>query len=109
MSAAWQTGVPSGVSGRKSLRKSVAAPRACANGWPVLSTASPTNWDWTSRIMDDLDFASASAARGSIEAVLDDQSGCWRRGGRPPAEVFLDRRPGLRRDNNAVHALIYHE
>src|ERR1700730_7926100 len=61
--------------------------------------------------MDDLNFASASAdrARASLEAVLDDQSGCWRRGERLPAEVFLDRRPGLRCDTNAVLDLIYHE
>jgi hypothetical protein len=61
--------------------------------------------------MDDVNFASASAdrARASIEALLDDQSGCWRRGERLPAEVFLDRRPGLRRDSNAVLDLIYHE
>src|SRR5438132_12173634 len=111
MSAAWRTGVPSSASGRKSLQKSAAAPRPCANAWPVPSTASPTNWDWKSRIMDDVNFASASAdcARASIEALLDDQSACWRRGERLPAEVFLDRRPGLRCDSNAVLDLIYHE
>src|SRR5260370_471670 len=61
--------------------------------------------------MDDLNFATASAdrARASTEALLDDQSGCWRRGERLPAEVFLDRRPGLRCDTNAVLDLIYHE
>jgi len=61
--------------------------------------------------MDDLNFASARAdrARASIEALLDDQSGCWRRGERLPAEVFLDRWPGLRCDTNAVLDLIYHE
>src|SRR5260370_8300968 len=109
MSAACGTGVQSGASGRKSMQKSVAAPRACANGWPVPSTASPTNWDWKSSIMDDLNFASASADRATIEALLNDQSGCWRRGERLPAEVFLDRRPGLRCDPNPVLHLIYHE
>jgi tetratricopeptide (TPR) repeat protein len=59
--------------------------------------------------MDDLNFVSASADPASIEALLDDQSGCWRRGERLPAEVFLDRRPGLRGDSNAVLDLIYHE
>jgi len=60
--------------------------------------------------MDDINFASASADRApaSIEALLDDQSGCWRRGERLPAEVFLDSRPGLRCDSNAVLDLIYH-
>jgi serine/threonine protein kinase len=61
--------------------------------------------------MDDVNFAPASADRAwaSIEVLLDDQSGCWRRGERLPAEVFLDRRPGLRGDTNAVLDLIYHE
>src|SRR5260370_42671686 len=61
--------------------------------------------------MDDLNFASASAdrARASIEALLDDQSGCWRRGERLPAEGYLDGWPGLRRDTDAVLDLIYHE
>ncbi len=61
--------------------------------------------------MDDLNLASASAdrARASIEALLNDQSGCWRRGERIPAEVFLDRQPGLRCDTNVVLDLIYHE
>src|SRR5260370_33742059 len=91
MSAAWRTGVQSGVSGRKSLPKSVAARRPCANGWRVPSTASQTNWDWKSGIMDDLNLtpASADGARASIEALLDDQSDCWRRGERLPAEIYL--------------------
>jgi eukaryotic-like serine/threonine-protein kinase len=61
--------------------------------------------------MDDINFALASAyhAGASLEALLDDQSGCWRRGERLPAEVFLDRRPGLRSDTSAVLDLIYHE
>jgi serine/threonine protein kinase len=61
--------------------------------------------------MDDLSLASASADtdRASVEALLVDQSGCWRRGERLPAEVFLDRQPGLRCDTNAVLDLIYHE
>src|SRR5438132_1647743 len=48
--------------------------------------------------MDDVNFALASAegARASIEALLDDQSGCWRAGERLRAEVFLERRPVLR-------------
>jgi tetratricopeptide (TPR) repeat protein len=61
--------------------------------------------------MDDLNPASAGAdrSRASIDALLDDQSGCWRRGERPMAEVFLDRRPGLAFDADAALDLIYHE
>ena len=51
----------------------------------------------------------AAGPRASIDALLDDQSGCWRRGERPPAEDFLDRRPGLRGDADAALDLIYHE
>jgi tetratricopeptide (TPR) repeat protein len=61
--------------------------------------------------MDDLDFASAGAGRprASVDALLDDQSGCWRRGERPPAEEFLGRRPGLASDADAALDLICHE
>jgi tetratricopeptide (TPR) repeat protein len=61
--------------------------------------------------MDDLNFPSAGAdcSRASIDVLLDDQSGCWRRGERPLAEVFLDRRPGLGFDSVAALDLIFHE
>ena len=70
-----------------------------------------TNWDWKSIIMDESYSAPVLAAgpRASIHALLDDQSGCWQRGERPPAEDFLDRRPGLRGDADAALDLIYHE
>jgi tetratricopeptide (TPR) repeat protein len=61
--------------------------------------------------MDELNFASASGnrSRSSIEVLLDDQSGCWRRGERVPVESFLDRRPGLSCDNDTALDLICHE
>jgi tetratricopeptide (TPR) repeat protein len=61
--------------------------------------------------MDEVSFAPAPADGTwiSIEALLDDQSGCWRRGERLPAEIFLDRWPGLLCDTDAVLDLIYHE
>jgi tetratricopeptide (TPR) repeat protein len=59
--------------------------------------------------MDELNFASAGAdrSRASIDALLDDQSSCWRRGERPPVEVFLDRRTTPA--SGVVLDLIYHE
>jgi tetratricopeptide (TPR) repeat protein len=59
--------------------------------------------------MDDLKFASAGAncSRASLGALLDEQSCCWRRGQRPRAELFLDRRRAP--DSGAALDLICHE
>jgi tetratricopeptide (TPR) repeat protein len=44
-----------------------------------------------------------------LDALLDDQSGCWRRGERLPVEAYLEFRPDLRQDEDQVLDLIYHE
>jgi tetratricopeptide (TPR) repeat protein len=60
--------------------------------------------------MDETNFAPADtdSPRASVDALLDDQSGCWRRGEQPLAEVFLGRRPGMVGDDAALD-LICHE
>ncbi|WP_227254459.1 serine/threonine-protein kinase [Frigoriglobus tundricola] len=59
--------------------------------------------------MDDLESPAGGGdfSRTSIDALLDDQSGCWRRGERTPAEAFLERR--AEPDTEAALDLIYHE
>jgi tetratricopeptide (TPR) repeat protein len=59
--------------------------------------------------MDDFHFALAGAncPPASIDALLDEQSCCWRRGERPLAEVFLERRTAP--DSDGALELICHE
>jgi tetratricopeptide (TPR) repeat protein len=51
----------------------------------------------------------AGATQQSLAALLDDQSGCWRRGDRLLVEAYLEMQPALREDPDKVLDLIYHE
>ncbi len=50
-----------------------------------------------------------SDVRALLEAVLDEQSACWHRGERPPAEQFFGRFPALQHDTEAAVDVIYQE